>query len=239
MRQDADPISRRWIADGSRFQYFRDEFRRWSHQADRCVAASRDYWYQAGAPLPGETVVDVGAGRGEDLLAFRESVGPAGRVLAIEAHPITFRLLQRFCELNRLAIVLPVHAAALDYEGTARIGNRADWQDNSIGDGDDFAVPARTLDDICRVHAPGPVGLLKLNIEGSEASALRGATRLLARTRLVAVACHDFRADRGDGERFRTRTEVQRLLDAAGFEVTVRSDDPRVGVQDHVFGVRG
>lgn len=226
------------FADGSQFQYYRDEFRRWSHQADKCVAASRDYWYHAGAPLPGETVVDVGAGRGEDLLAFCESAGPTGRVLAIEAHPNTFRLLQRFCELNRLAIVRPVHVAALDFEGTARIGDCADWQDNSIGDGDDFVVPARTLDDICRAEAPGPVGLLKLNIEGSEASALRGATRLLARTRLVAVACHDFRADRGDGERFRTRARVQQLLEAAGFAVSSRSLDPRVGIQDHVFGKR-
>ncbi|MGE0030106.1 MAG: FkbM family methyltransferase [Steroidobacteraceae bacterium] len=226
------------FADGSRFQYFRDEFRRWSHQAERCVAASTDYWYHAGAPLPGETVVDVGAGRGEDLLAFCESVGPTGRVIAIEAHPETFRLLQRFRELNSLAIVVPVHAAALDYEGTAHIGNCADWQDNSIGDGGDFAVPARTLDDICRVVAPGPVGLLKMNIEGSEASALQGATGLLARTQLVAVACHDFRADRHDGERFRTRAHVQRLLEASGFAVTSRSQDPRVGIQDHVFGKR-
>jgi FkbM family methyltransferase len=226
------------FVDGSRFQYFRDEFQRWSHQADRYVAASKDYWYYAGIPLLGEAIVDVGAGRGEDLLAFCESAGPTGRVLAIEAHPNTFRSLQRFCELNRLTNVLPIHAAALDYKGTVCIGNCENWLDNSIGDGYDFCVPARTLDAICNLAVPGPVGLLKMNIEGSEAFALQGATGMLARTRLVAVACHDFRADRGDGERFRTRIKVRRLLEAAGFTVTVRSEDPRVGVQDHVFGVR-
>jgi FkbM family methyltransferase len=226
------------FADGSRFQYIRDEFRRWSHQVEKCVAASRDYWYYAGAPLPGETVIDVGAGRGEDLLAFCESVGSTGRVIAIEAHPITFRSLRRFCDLNRLAIVLPVHAAALDHEGAARMSNCDDWQDNSIDEDGEIAVPARTLDNICRADASGPFGLVKMNIEGSEVAALRGAARLLARTRLVTVACHDFRADRGEGERFRTRVEVLRMLEAAGFAVSVRSEDPRAGIQDHVFGVR-
>ena len=98
-------------------------------------------------------------------------------------------------------------------------------------------MPASTLDYICRSKAPGPVGLLKLNIEGSETAALRGASELLSRTRLVAVACHDFRADRGDGERFRTRAEVRRLLESAGFEVVTRTKDPRLGVSHHVYGI--
>jgi hypothetical protein len=34
--------------------------------------------------------LDVGAGRGEDAEPFSEVVGPAGTVLAIEAHPVTF-----------------------------------------------------------------------------------------------------------------------------------------------------
>jgi hypothetical protein len=140
--------------------------------------------------------------------------------------------------MNRLANVLPIHVAAADYAGTARIEDCEDWRDNSIDDSGAIAVPARTLDEICGAEAPGPVGLLKLNIEGSETAALRGATALLARTRLVAVACHDFRANRGDGERFRTRAEVQQLLRAAGFTVTLRTEDPRLGINDHVYGAR-
>lgn len=227
-----------YFPDGTRFQYCRDDFGRWPHQIDRCVRNAVDYWYHAGAPAAGEVVIDVGAGRGEDSVAFARSVGPGGRVVAIEAHPHTFALLSRFCEMNRLANVLPIHAAAVDYVGTALIGNCEDWRDNSIDDCGDLAVPASTLDEICRVEAPGPVGLLKLNIEGSEVAALRGASGLLGRTRLVAVACHDFRANRGDGERFRTHAEVQRLLLSAGFTVTVRTEDPRLGVSHHVYGAR-
>lgn len=227
-----------YFPDGERFHYCRDDFRRWPHQTEHCIRNVVDYWYHAGAPAAAEIVIDVGAGRGEDSIAFSRSVGPTGRVIAIEAHPVTYSLLQRFCQLNRLANVQPIHAAAADYDGAARIGDCEDWRDNSLDESGDFVVPARTLDGICRAEAPGPVGLLKLNIEGSEIAALRGAAGLLARTRLVAVACHDFRANRGDGERFRTHSEVQRLLRAAGFSVTVRTDDPRLGVSHHVYGER-
>jgi FkbM family methyltransferase len=227
-----------YFPDGLRFHYCRDDFSRWPRQLDRCVQNAADYWYYAGAPVADEIVIDVGAGCGEDSMAFSRTVGSTGRVIAIEAHPVTFAMLRQCCELNRLMNVLPIHAAAVEYRGTARIADCKDWRDNSIDDGGAFAVPARTLDEICRADAPGPVGLLKLNIEGSEAAALRGATGLLGRTRLVAVACHDFRANRGDGERFRTHAEVQHLLRNAGFTVTVRTEDPRLGISDHVYGAR-
>jgi FkbM family methyltransferase len=227
-----------FFPDGQRFGYCRDDFARWSRETERCIRTAVDYWYHAGSPATDETVIDVGAGRGEDSIAFSRSVGPQGRVIAIEAHPLTFTMLRRFCEWNGYANVLPVHAAALDRHGTAQIEDCEQWRDNSIAERGVFTVPARTLDEICEAQAVGPVGLLKLNIEGSELAALRGAPVLLGRTRLVAVACHDFRAERGDGERFRTRAGVQRLLAAAGFEVKARKDDPRLGISDHVYGLR-
>jgi SAM-dependent methyltransferase len=41
-----------------------------------------------GAPRPGETVVDIGAGSGLDSFLAAQSVGPAGRVLAIDMTPV-------------------------------------------------------------------------------------------------------------------------------------------------------
>ena len=46
-------------------------------------------------PKPGDTVVDVGAGMGDDTLVFSRMVGPSGRVFSFEAHPDTFRCLQK------------------------------------------------------------------------------------------------------------------------------------------------
>jgi FkbM family methyltransferase len=53
-------------------------------------------------PKPGDTIVDIGAGRGEDDLAFSQAVGPTGKVLAVEAQPRSFRMLKAFCEVNDL-----------------------------------------------------------------------------------------------------------------------------------------
>jgi SAM-dependent methyltransferase len=38
----------------------------------------------AGAPRPGDTVVDIGAGSGTDAFLAAKAVGPAGRVLAVD-----------------------------------------------------------------------------------------------------------------------------------------------------------
>lgn len=226
-----------WFPDGARFRYFRDELLRWKGQAQAMVRDAHDYWYHAGAPRPGETVIDVGAGRGEDVLAFSQTVGSAGRVLAIEAHPGSFALLERFCADNRLDNVRPLHVATMDVRGTVTMGDADEWTENTVGQGS-HEVPADTLDAICGREAPGPVGLLKMNIEGAESPTLRGALDVLARTRLVAVACHDFRADRGHGDQYRTRDDVQAFLADRGFTVTSRAGDPRDWVRDHVFGTR-
>ena len=46
-------------------------------------------------PKPGDTVVDVGAGMGDDTLVFSRMVGPSGRVFSFEAHPDNLRCLQK------------------------------------------------------------------------------------------------------------------------------------------------
>jgi SAM-dependent methyltransferase len=45
-----------------------------------------------GAPRPGETVVDIGAGSGTDSFLAAQAVGPAGRVLAVD---MTDAMLER------------------------------------------------------------------------------------------------------------------------------------------------
>ena len=46
---------------------------------------------------PKAAILDIGAGVGEDTLAFSKDVGPGGRVLSVEAHPGTFRMLEKTC----------------------------------------------------------------------------------------------------------------------------------------------
>jgi hypothetical protein len=84
----------------------------------------------------------------------------------------------------------------------------------------------------------GPISFLKLNIEGAERQALPGCREVLGRTRSVCVAAHDFRADRGEAETFRTLGFVKSFLHEAGFALTTRDEDKRYYVPYHVHGVR-
>ena len=79
--------------------------------------------------------------------------------------------------------------------------------------------------------------VLKMNIEGAERLALPGCRRALEHTRHVCIAAHDFRADRGEKEWYRTGHFVRQALTEAGFHVTPR-DDARPWARDHIHGVR-
>ena len=78
-----------------------------------------------------------------------------------------------------------------------------------------------------------------MNIEGAERFALIGMKSVIQRVQAICIACHDFRANLGHGEEFRTRAFVERFLAEQGFTVTFRSDDQRSWVRDHVHGLRG
>lgn len=190
------------------------------------------------APRPGDTVVDVGAGIGSETLSLARQVGPAGRVLAVEAHPAVFVCLERTCRLNRLGNVATVACAASDRPGELRLTDLDRHISNTVLDapGVGVAVPARMLDDLCAEHGIGTIDLLKMNIEGAETAALRGARRMLRRTRHVCISCHDFKAVATGIDAMRTKADVCALLRAHGFELRLRADDPRPWARDWVYG---
>ena len=90
---------------------------------------------------------------------------------------------------DKQGAAIAVHALALsDYSGAGRLGIPAtqpkDWALASLLDGtarahSTFAVEVRRLDEFLR----GPIGVLKIDVEGHELGVLRGADALLNRTR--------------------------------------------------------
>ena len=86
-----------FFPDGPKFEYRVDDFSGWLRDSDRSIADATDYWLQHYGPQEGDVIVDVGAGRGEDTTAFSRAVGKTGRVIAIEADPLSFAILEKFC----------------------------------------------------------------------------------------------------------------------------------------------
>jgi len=239
----AHRVGQRYVVDRPRYAYFSDVIRNWPGNNEKVQSDVRDIWFIVYRPSPGEVIVDVGAGVGNEVYVFSQAVGPLGRVYAIEAHPGTYRRLAKMCELNRLENVVPCHCAIAGEPGKVYIEDRWHHTRNAIfaerGCGQvSGQVRALSLDKFCQECEIERIDFLKMNIEGAEKPALRGMSDVIGRTHHVCIACHDFRADAGDGEEFRTRVAVTDFLIRHGFTIHVHGGGTPAYLRDHVHGVR-
>ena len=234
-------VGANFLPDPGMFRVAEPPWQRWAGQAAKYLRDAEDYWFHVYKPVAGDVIVDIGAGRGEDVFAFSRVVGAAGRVWAIEPHPVSFEILQSFCALNRLENVRTLNLACLAEPGELQIETLPVWESNYVRSGPptptSHPVRAVRFDDLAAGHGIDRIDFLKMNIEGAERQALPGCAAALRRVRFVCVAAHDFRAARGEGEHFRTLAFVREFLAAAGFEIVMR-DDPRYYVPYHVHGMR-
>jgi FkbM family methyltransferase len=227
-----------FVPDGPRFEYYEPTVLSWKNEIAAYFEDAADCWFTYYGPRAGDTIVDVGAGRGEHVLPFSSKVGPTGKVLAIEAHPETYAYLRRFCKLNQLGNVLPIHTALMDTPGKVQIQS-VEWYSNTVqSGGSGTEVEATTLDQLCESLHIERIDFLKMNIEGAERGALLGAKECIRRVQQICVCCHDFRADRGHGEQYRTRDFTVDFLKSHGFSLSFRNSDPRDFVRDHIYGAR-
>lgn len=203
------------------------------------TAEARDIFLYAYTPRPGDTVFDLGAGVGAETLLFSRLVGPSGRVVSLEPHPGTYERLARLCEVNRLANVTPLQAAASNVDGDVVISDLDHHLRNTIVEPelDGITVRACRIDTIARDLGITRIDLLKMNIEGAERLAVGGLEDIVENTRHVCISCHDFLADDAGAERLRTKELVRAFLVDHGFRVTTRDDAPDPWTRDYVYGV--
>lgn len=133
---------------------------------------------------PGNVVLDIGANIGYYTLLFARLVGESGAVHAFEPVPDNFELLTKNVEANGYRNVSPVQAAVSDTAGTVKIFlSDSDQVDHRIYESGEarssIDVDCLRIDDYLDAH-PGPVSFVKMDIQGAEASAVRGMTRLLS-----------------------------------------------------------
>ena len=158
---------------------------------------------------PGDLFLDGGANVGVwSVLAA--STGAS--VVAVEPVAATADLLARQGESNRFGDRLRVVRCALsDAPGTVVMTADADVSNHILdGDGLGVTVPCDTLDAVCAGMTPTAV---KLDLEGHELAALRGARRILGDPALLAVVAETFRPHNW---RLDSLRELERLLGNAG-----------------------
>lgn len=144
---------------------------------------------------PGEQVLDVGANIGHMSSVMAVRVGRTGRVIAFEPHPVLHARLERNLARWRAELpgtVLEARAVAVgdaNRPGHLRIpvtfrenAGTASLVENpgapSDGSPELLSVDVRTLDS--EVPPPLAPTVMKIDVEGGEAAAFRGASRLLS-----------------------------------------------------------
>jgi FkbM family methyltransferase len=133
---------------------------------------------------PGMTVVDVGANIGLYTALAASTVGPAGRVIAVEPERRNADLIRETLALNHFTNVDVIQAAISDTTGAGQLFlNEENKADHRIFDraASRAAVPVEfyRLDDLLTRMTVGRVDVIKVDIQGAEARALQGMRRTL------------------------------------------------------------
>jgi FkbM family methyltransferase len=137
---------------------------------------------------PGMTVYDVGAQAGFYTLMMSRLVGDLGRVYAFEPSVREARYLIEHVRMNQLRNVHIVQAAVGAEQKLAGFStDRAPCENQLTKENDRLLVPVVSLDS---TGLPPP-DLIKMDIEGGESDALKGARRILTDRRpIILVALH-------------------------------------------------
>jgi FkbM family methyltransferase len=139
------------------------------------------------AVRPGDTVLEAGTNVGAYTMLFGRWIGPGGHVHAFEPDPQAFRGLEQHLALNGLRDrVTPVAAAIADdrtprlrfamfeSSGISRMASDREQPGTAIRE-----VPAWSIDRYCADHGIAPT-VIKIDVEGAELAALRGARATIA-----------------------------------------------------------
>jgi FkbM family methyltransferase len=163
--------------------------------------------------------IDLGCADGHFGLGLWETgIVQDGGVINIDANPLyepSLRRIQRavgghyrICAIAEKPGTIDMQTSSHPYWASAAAPGEEYWQTVNQQHGERVTVPCRTLDSLIEELAPEPPYILKLDIQGLEAQALRSGPRMLADTAVVVceVLVRSFR-------------EINAVLEDAGFEL--------------------
>jgi FkbM family methyltransferase len=148
---------------------------------------------------PGGVFIDVGANMGYYTTMAAKAVGPEGLVIAFEPSPTNLQFLLRNLALNHARNVVVFSVALSDRAGIAKLWS-APFYNSGVCSmrGPDFAesssdyvrIASLRLDDLQTLHQHMPrISVIKLDTEGLEFQALRGAEELLRTSERLSLTC--------------------------------------------------
>jgi FkbM family methyltransferase len=161
-------------------------------------------------PKEGDVVIDVGAHIGPYTLKTSKRVGSNGKVVAIEADPENFNILNRNIQLNKFTNVIALNYAAYSKESkiklyllmkdssytklytvmTDRATKYNPVMTDRAGNEKKFVeVQANTLDYLLELSGikHEDVNWIKIDVEGAEYDVLKGAKNILSKSDNISL----------------------------------------------------
>ena len=141
---------------------------------------------------------------------------------------------------RKLKNVYPIMSACSDKVCTLTISKSREnhlgnniFTDNPSNDFDE--VQGMPIDLIIEKEKIKKVNFLKMNIEGAELIALKGATKLMSSGASFVVSCHDFKYHEGQGDFFKTFDDVKKLVSTNNLSTYSRDHDQRRDVPYYLY----
>jgi FkbM family methyltransferase len=142
------------------------------------VLHRKQYFFSEGTmtvePVNGDVVIDAGACLGDTSVAFAKAVGPSGKVFAFEPVADNLIVLEHNAKLTDEKNIVAIPFGLSDQDvfcSPVKVGAYAPGFRSTNKE-----VPLRTLDCMVIEGLVPRVDFIKMDIEGSELSALRGAS---------------------------------------------------------------
>ena len=143
-------------------------------------------------------VVDVGAHYGRYTLIAAKRIGPKGKVIAIEADPKNFDMLNKNIKLNKLEHVITLNFAATSNKSKVKLSIPEKKSGHTIYSSiipdrsptEKFIeVNANTLDNLLDEKGISieEVNWIKIDVEGAELEVLKGATNVLSKNKDISL----------------------------------------------------
>jgi FkbM family methyltransferase len=173
-------------------------------------------YYHYYFPKNNDVVVDLGAGYGEETVYLYDK-SPDINFYGIEIQPIIFECLSN--TMHGLKGNFKSSSMAIGHDENLFLSSQFSY--SSVGDIPEngyIDVPCIKWPDFLKKYNIRSIDLLKMNIEGGEKSLLESISDFSIIKRLV-LSCHDFRANDGDGEFYRTKECVINILKKNNYNI--------------------
>jgi len=166
-------------------------------------------YYHYYIPRDGDVVVELGAGYGEEAV-YLQSKSPDVKFFGVEIQPVIFECLSN--TLHSLGENFTCTSTAISNDREMLISSQFSY--TNVGNVPGYGymnIPCMTWESYIKKQGIVEIDLLKMNIEGAEKDILT-SIKDFSIIKRFNISCHDFRANNNEGEYYRSKQQVLKVL---------------------------